>query len=503
EPDVPEPDVPEPDVPEPDVPEPEPEPDVAVPDEPDETEPDEPEPDVPDNDLTAVSIAALSGSVGEGESIWFEIIADPPPAEWGDLRVNVELSESGDFGAAAPGVAPGYLTVLPQGRTLLEVETANDLLAEPDGSVTANILGGDGYVVGSSGSATVSVSDDDAAVAAGPVVEVKALRDAVIEGDAAEFVVTAVPAPAAPLKVTIGVTTLGEMNDGIETGLRSFTIPESGSAIVSLPTVDDGIHTSEHGTVAAAVRTGAAYRVGASNYARIGVVDDDVPGLDFLPAVSITANGAVNEGSPAEFALAADKAAPFDVAVTVSVEVYDGEGVLLSKALHQATIPSGSRSATLRIPTTDNDVDAAGDGKVSAEIVRGDRLDYRVRDPRSGSVIVADDEGPLTVIVSEAEAVEGEPMVFTVTRSSAAGALTVYFRSISRSAGAADFRQANSRLEFAPGETVKTIAVDTFGDNLAETSEEMEMLVIWLDGDQLVNRRATGTIIDPGSNPEN
>jgi len=379
------------------------------------------------------------------------------------------------------------------------VETANDLLAEPDGSVTASILGGDGYVVGSSGSATVSVSDDDAAVAAGTVVEVKALRDAVIEGDAAEFVVTAVPTPAAPLKVTIEVTTLGEMNDGIETGRRSFAIPESGSAIISLPTVDDGIHTAEHGTVAATVRTGTAYRVGASNYARIGVVDDDVPGLDFLPAVSITANGAVNEGSPAEFALAADKAAPFDVAVTVSVKVYDGEGVLMSKALRQATIPSGSRSATLTIPTTDNEVEATGDGKVSAEIVRGDRLDYRVRDPRSGTVTVTDDEGPLKVAVSEAAAVEGEPMVFTVTRSSAAGALTVYYRSISRSANTADFRQANSRLEFGPGETIKTIAVDTFGDNLVETYEAMEMLVIWLDGDQLVNRRATGTIMDPVS----
>ncbi|MDE0114995.1 MAG: proprotein convertase P-domain-containing protein [bacterium] len=451
---------------------------------------------VSDNDLAAVSIAAPSSSVIEGESIWFEIIADPLPVEWGDMRINVELTESGDFGAAAPGVVPGFLTVLPKGRTFLEVETANDLLAEPDGSVTASIVGGDGYVVGSSASATVLVSDNDAAIAAGPVVEVNALRNAVIEGDAAEFMVTAVPAPSAPLTVTIEVTTLGEMNDGIETGRRSFAIPESGSATISLATDDDSIHTAEHGTAAVTLEAGTAYRVGASNYSRVSVFDDDAPGLDFLPAVSITANGAVNEGSPAEFALAADKAAPFDVAVTVSVKVYDGEGVLMSKALRQATIPSGSRSATLTIPTTDNEVEATGDGKVSAEIVRGDRLDYRVRDPRSGTVTVTDDEGPLKVAVSEAAAVEGEPMVFTVTRSSAAGALTVYYRSISRSANTADFRQANSRLLFGPGETVKTIEVETFEDNLAETSEEMEMVVMWLDGSQLESRRATGTITD-------
>ena len=118
-----------------------------------------PEPAPPEPVVTVTK----GSDVTEGAAAEFTLTAAPAPAS--DLGVVVEVTESGTF---AERRALGTDTVtIPAGATskTFTVATVDDTTDEADGSVTATLVSSTGdYTVGTSGSATVTVADNDAAV---------------------------------------------------------------------------------------------------------------------------------------------------------------------------------------------------------------------------------------------------------------------------------------------------------------------------------------------------
>ncbi|MDE0194900.1 MAG: S8 family serine peptidase, partial [bacterium] len=106
-----------------------------------------------------------------------------------------------------------------------------------------------------------------------PVVSVWAGGDATEGGDAS-FTVIATPAPAKPLGVKVKVAAQGDY--GVSAGTHTVTIPVSGSATLTLPTVDDGAVEAD-GSVTVTVAIGAGYRLGSPSSASIAISDDDDP----------------------------------------------------------------------------------------------------------------------------------------------------------------------------------------------------------------------------------
>ncbi|MCY3938841.1 MAG: hypothetical protein OXG22_10845, partial [Chloroflexi bacterium] len=141
-----------------------------------------------------ISVTAGSG-VTEGGSASFTITADPAPAS--PLAVSVSVAQSGDY--AASGTTGAQTVTIPtSGSVSHTVATINDDTDEADGSVTLTLKAGDGYTVSSSNNeATVAVSDDDV-----PEISVTA-GSGITEGGSASFTVTADPAPASPLSVSL------------------------------------------------------------------------------------------------------------------------------------------------------------------------------------------------------------------------------------------------------------------------------------------------------------
>ena len=92
----------------------------------------------------------------EGGSVSFTLTASPKPAA--DLDVTVTVATVGDY-----GVTPGSRTVtIPaSGSKTLTIVTSGDQTDEADGSVTVTLVDGSGYDLGTSKTATVTVSDDD------------------------------------------------------------------------------------------------------------------------------------------------------------------------------------------------------------------------------------------------------------------------------------------------------------------------------------------------------
>jgi hypothetical protein len=157
-------------------------------------------------------------------------------------------------------------------------------------------------------------------------------------------------------------------------------------------------------------------------------------------------------------------------AETVSY-TYDALG-RLTVVSHSGTVNSGVQSTT--------SFDAADN-----------RTNYTVTGVSGGVLSVAD-----------ASASEGSPVIFTVSRAGpAASAVAVsYATSNGTAAAGSDYTATSGTLNFASGETTKTISVPTTSDGVAEGNETFSLtLSSPTGGATLGTASATGTIVDANS----
>ncbi len=223
---------------------------------------------VSDNDdppvvMPVVSITGGSG-ITEGGAASFTLTTSPAPAA--NLDVKVTVTQSGDFGIST---GQRTVTVPTTGSVTFTVATTDDSTDESDGSVTVTLNSGSGY--SGSGSATVAVTDNDDPPVVTPVVSITG-GPGVTEGGSASFTVSASPAPASNLDVTVTVAQSGDF--GATTGQRTVTVPTTGSVTFTVATTDDQADESD-GSVTVTLNTGNGYS--GSGAATVAVSDNDDP----------------------------------------------------------------------------------------------------------------------------------------------------------------------------------------------------------------------------------
>ena len=239
----------------------------------------------PEPPQPTVTILADSDMVAAGDPVSYTVNASPAPTA--DLTVHVEYTNTGvELAEELPATATITIDA-GSDAAMLTVPTA---ITSPDGTITASVTEGDGYTVGTAGSASVTVtaSSTDGGSTTGPVitrprpqanlVTITAVVYSVVEGNDVQFRVTAEPAPTEPLTLIASVTESGPMRT---TGNfpTSVTIPAStGSVELTFTTTDDGVAQGA-GTVTATlfdVASGpATYRIGSRFSATVTVTDDD------------------------------------------------------------------------------------------------------------------------------------------------------------------------------------------------------------------------------------
>ncbi|MCY4294016.1 MAG: aryl-sulfate sulfotransferase, partial [Acidimicrobiaceae bacterium] len=254
--------------------------------------------------VPVVSIAA-GGDVTEGGNAVFTLTADPVPAAQFDVTVIV--ATSGSYGVTA---GTRTVTIPTSGTATLTLATTDDSTDEANGTITATLVDGAAYDLGSTATATVAVADNET-----PAVSITSAGD-VTEGGNAVFTLTADPVPHASLDVTVTIATSGSY--GVTAGTRTVTIPTSGTATLTLATTDDSTDEA-NGTITATLVDGAAYDLDTTATATINIADND-NSTPATPVVSIAAGGGITEGGNAVFTLVAAPApaAQFDVTVTVA-----------------------------------------------------------------------------------------------------------------------------------------------------------------------------------------
>ncbi len=219
-----------------------------------------------------ITIAGGAG-VTEGADAVFTVTASPAPVA--DLTVSLTVADdaSSDFLAQAD---EGTQTVTINGGQAsadLTLTTVQDSVDEADGSVTATVTAAAGYTLGSPSTATVAVADDDVLPAVGI-----AGGNAVTEGAAAVFTLTATPAPQGDITVKVNIADSGAFASSGAAGARQVTIGTSGTATLDVTTDDDGADEPD-GSITATVEAGSGYTIGTSGTASVAVSDNDEPVL--------------------------------------------------------------------------------------------------------------------------------------------------------------------------------------------------------------------------------
>ena len=217
---------------------------------------------VTDDDVLTVSVAAVTSPVPEGTNVEFTLTATPAPAA--PLTVEVRWSERRSF---LTGARPSEVTIPTSGTATVSASTEDDGVDEADGTVTLTVTGGSGYTVGTPSSAAVTVTDDDV-----PAVSVAAVTSSVNEGENLRFTLTATPAPAKPLRVSMVWTQTGNVlaaGNGIWHSIVSLTSRETRFANGT----KNNSRPDEGGTVTLTVTGGSGYTVGTPSSVTFTVND--------------------------------------------------------------------------------------------------------------------------------------------------------------------------------------------------------------------------------------
>ena len=333
---------------------------------------------VHDNDVPALSIAAGEAAT-EGGTATFTITANSAPLAELAVTVSVTQGPEDDY---LPDTLPTSVTIA-AGATVatLSVALPDDAVDEPDGVLTATLASGSGYVVSeTAGSASLNVRDDDVpslSIAAG---------EAATEGGVATFTITAEPAPAADLAVTVSVTQ-GAADDYLPDTLPSAaTIMARTTVATLLVTLPDDAVDEPDGTVTVTIAASSDYDVTTSS-ASLTVRDNDVS-----PVLSIAAGAAVTEGGTATFTVTADQAPTVDLAVSVSVTQGADDDYLPDTPPTSVTLAAEATAATLSVAVPDDEVHEP-DGVVTAALTAGAGYEVSAT-AASASVTVRDDDPP-------------------------------------------------------------------------------------------------------------
>ena len=246
---------------------------------------------------------------------------------------------------------------------------------------------------------------DPAPPPAEPEIAITAGND-VAEGSDATFTITAAPAPAAGLDITVEVAQTG---DFATTGTQTITIPTSGAYTLVVATADDSTDEPD-GSVTATIEDGTGYSVSTANSAAtVNVSDDDDPPPPATPEISIAAGTDVTEGGDAVFTITADPKPHADLDVAVEITQ---SGAFVSTGARTVTIGT-TGTATLTVATTDDNTDEA-DGSVTATVSTG--TGYTISSSSgNATVAVADDDIPEITITAGTDVTEGGDAIFTIT----------------------------------------------------------------------------------------
>ncbi len=313
----------------------------------------------------------------------------------------------------------------------------------------------------------------------GKVVQVEGAREMAL--DASVYDAEAV-AEAAAAEAMRGLEEGGDITE-----LEAAAAGETAAGTSTLQADAYMDHTENLGGAAAEV-------VGTEHAGEIhaGVIDSTD-----IATLSISGPTTIAEGSSGEYTLTLGAAAQTDMTVNFSYsgEAQDGTDYT---GVSSVVIAAGETSVTFDIATIADTV-YEGDEPftITIDSISGGGFgSVNISEPAVTTVIVDDDYPSLTI--SNDVVNEGDTATFTVTLSNeSTSPVTVNYATADGSAKAGeDYTATSGTLIFAPGETTKTIEVQTTEDFVYETDEDFVVNLSGATGAGIADPLGVGNILD-------
>ena len=193
-----------------------------------------------------------------------------------------------------------------------------------------------------------------------------------------------------------------------------------------------------------------------------------------LPVATIAAGATpVTEGTPAEFTLSLDAAAP--EALTVAVNVAESGSVLSGTPPSSVAFAKGATSAPLSVPTSGDSV-VETDGTVTATLIAGSG--YSLGTDVLATVAVEDDDAATFTVSAEPQTVaEGESATLTVAITNGVSFAVDQSVSlaVSGTASASDYTVVPTELTLAAGASSATAELTASEDRDEEEAEAVTL----------------------------
>ncbi|WP_419840451.1 choice-of-anchor R domain-containing protein [Candidatus Poriferisodalis sp.] len=252
----------------------------------------------------------------------------------------------------------------------------------------------------------------------------------------------------------------------------------------------DGVATLPKVQAALTAQAAAQQQQQQQQQEPVGDSDDQPLRLPVVvPEVTVTSAAAATEGAAVTFAVAASPAPTADLAVAVAVTAAGDYGV--TTGTRTVTIPAGTMSATLSVPTVDDTADEP-DGTVTATVTAGDGYTIGAASTRTAAVTDDDEPPPPAVSVSAAAGVsEGGVALFTVSADVAPAADLPVSVTVAAS-GDYGVATGTRTVTIAAGTTSKVLSVATADDSVDEADGSVSVTVA--DGADYDVGTATATV---------
>ncbi len=426
-----------------------------------------------DDALPTVTISASDPSASEAGPDPGTFTVSRAGGPTGALTVNYTVGGTASSGGDYTPLS-GSVTI-PSGSTSapFSVTPIDDSEVESNETVVITLAASASYNIGTPGSATVTIADNDVAL---PAVTITATDpDASEQGlDPGTFTVTRslVSASALVVQLTRSGSALSGVDYTISAGTTLTILANQASATITVTPINDALVETDE-TVVLTVAPDAAYTVGSPNNATVTIHSEDI-----APTVTITATDpdASEQGADAgTFTVTRNpvNSNPLTVQLTRTGTAVSGVDYTIS-AGGTVGIPANQASATITVTPIDDSL-VESDETVIVSIAPD--AEYVVGSPNSATVTIADNDAALptvTISATDPNASETGPDAGTLTVSrtgSTSAALTVNFTVSGTATSGSDYTPLGTSVTILAGSPSAAILVTPVDDSLFESSE--------------------------------
>jgi subtilisin family serine protease/Ca2+-binding RTX toxin-like protein len=416
------------------------------------------------------------------------------------LTVNLAMSGMATNGSDYSTIASTATFAAGSATALVNLNVIDDTLAEGPETAILNLIAGEGYLLGSSANATVTIADNEAAL---PMVTILATDPSAAEKitgtptNPGVFTLSRTGATTSAL--TVNLTVSGTATNGSDYSTIAATATFAAGSAMALVNVNvtDDILVEGPESVIVQVAPGSTYSVGAASIATVTIADNDTAQP---PVITISATDpiAAEPSDPGQFTLSRTGATTSALTVNLAVSGTATSGSDYTALPATATFAVGSATALVNLNVIDDTLAEAPE-TVSLTVVPYTVGVYSVGTASTATVTILDDDLP-TISVNATDASAGEtsnPGVFTLTRTGAtASALTVNVAMSGTATNVTDYSSIGGAVTFAAGSATALVNLTPVDDLVVEGSETAVLNLLAGMGYSLGTASATVTIAD-------